>query len=812
MSPLPQDSLPPVFAQWFAARGWALRAHQAQALAASAAGRSFLLTAPTGGGKTLAGFLPSLTELAANGPGRGLHTLYISPLKALAADIARNLATPIAEMNLGITVEARTGDTDGATRARQLAAPPDMLLATPEQLGLLLAHPGAADLISTLRTVIIDELHALVGRKRGDLLCLQLQHLRARSPGLRVIGLSATVGTPAALLAYIGAAEGPAPLHIAGTGGAAPQIALGHGTDDMPWSGHSARHAMPSILEAISAARLTLVFTNTRSQAEICFAELWRLNADSLPIALHHGSLAREQRTRVEAAMQAGTLRAVVCTATLDLGIDWGDVDLVICLGAPKGAARLVQRIGRANHRLDEPSRAVLVPGNRFEVLECVAAQAAVAEGQLDPEPDPPGALDVLCQHVWGVAAGGPFHPDTLYNEVVSAHPYRQLTRADFDAAIAFVTCGGYALKAYDRFRRLVPMPDGRLRIRDARTAQLFRLNAGTIVDAPTYDVRLGGSKSRGGGHTLGQLEEWYVSQLTVGDTFLFGGEVLAVEAIADTALHVRRSSAAEPKVPIWQGAKFPISSFLAARVRALLYDRPGWAALPRPVTEWLEWQDRRSVIPSPDQLLIETFARAGRNYLVCYPFEGRIAHQSLGTLLTARLERMGCGPIGFCPTEYALSIWCRAPLDDIDMDALFAEDMLGDDLESWLADAHVMKRTFRHCAIIAGLIPRQELGARKQGRAMTISASLIYDVLRTHEPDHILLKAAWADAAAGFLDIHRLGALLKRARGQLVHRALPRVSPLAVPVMMEVGREQAPGADAAALAALEAELLAELA
>jgi ATP-dependent Lhr-like helicase len=801
-----------------------LRDHQAAILDASAANESALLIAPTGGGKTLAGFLPSLIELAeAPRNRRSLHTLYVSPLKALAVDIARNLMTPIEEMGLPIIVESRTGDTSTYMRQRQKTRPPDILLTTPEQVALLLAHPSAEDLFAGLRCVVIDELHALAHKKRGDLLSLDLARLWTLAPALRTIGLSATVDDPEPLRRYLvpQAVEGSRGARlITGGGGAEPDVRVLTPGDHIPWSGHSGRHAFGQIYEAIKTATTALIFTNTRSQAEVCFSELWRINDDKLPIGLHHGSLDREKRDRVEAAMARGELRAVVCTATLDLGIDWGAVDLVICLGAPKGAARLVQRIGRANHRMDEPSRALLVPANRFEVLECVAAKEAVEAGLLDGETSAPGALDVLCQHIWGMACAEPFHPDHLYREVTSAAAYASLPRETFDKAVDFVATGGYAMKAYERYRRIVPMPDGRMRIRDARTAQLYRMNAGTIVELPTYNVRLGKISARSDGRPgrprpgprLGTVEEWFISQVAPGDTFLFAGEVLRFEGIVETDVFVTRAPAEEVKIPTWQGSKFPISSFLARRVRELVHEHDLHPLLPSQVEEWLAWQERKSYIPKPDELLIETFATGGKNYLVCYPFDGRIAHQSLGTLLTRRLERAGLEPLGFCPTEYALSIWMRHDPSELDMDALFDQDMLGDDLETWLADAQLMRRTFRNCAIIAGMIERNHPGQEKSGRQIAFSTALIYDVLREHQPDHILLEAAWHDAAAGFLDIKRLSALLERIEGRLVHRHLRRVSPLAVPVMMEAGRETIAGsASEAVLEALERDLIDEM-
>ena len=795
--------LPPLFQDWFATKGWTVRPHQ---LALAQGRSSVLLVAPTGGGKTLAGFLPSLIDLAGfdhlaaprPGPKRArkiLHTLYISPLKALAVDVARNLETPVADMGLAVRVETRTGDTPAARRQRQRHIPPDILLTTPEQLALLIAHPQAAKLFAGLKTVVLDELHALYNSKRGDLLALGLARLAQLAPGHRRIGLSATVADPAPLRRFLM----PQPMEgealselVVARGGAKPRIAISASDSYVPWAGHLARHAMADVMLAIGQAKTALIFVNTRSQAERTFQELWRLNEANWPIALHHGSLAPEQRRKVEAAMAKGSLRAVVCTSTLDLGIDWGAVDRVICIGAPKGAARLVQRIGRANHRLDEPSAALLVPANRFEVLECNAARDAVLAGELDGERLKRGSLDVLAQHVWGMAVAAPFAPDTLFAEVRSASPYADLSRTDFDAVVDFVATGGYALKSYDRYARLRPTPDGALRLAHPRLAQQYRLNVGVIVEDPMVEVRLQsrGRPAGGGGRRLGQLEEYFIEQLSVGDTFIFAGDVLRFEGLREDAAYVTRSNDKEAEIPSYNGGKFPLSTFLAQRVREMVSSPERWHLLPEPVQEWLRIQEWRSVIPKPGQLLVETFPRGNKQYLVCYPFEGRLAHQTLGMLLTRRLERSGFKPLGFVANEYALAIWAARDMGAAPLDALFDEDMLGDDLDAWLAESNLYKRTFRNCAIIAGLIERKYPGKEKSGRQVTFSSDLIYDVLRAHEPDHVLLRATYADAGSGLLDIARLGDMLARVRHRIIARRLDRVSPLAVPALLEISRE----------------------
>ena len=827
--------LPDVFTRWFASRGWRPRAHQLELLAKAQAGRSALLIAPTGGGKTLAGFLPSLVDLAASnataqpnqlrasGLHTGLHTLYISPLKALAVDVARNLEVPVAKMNLPIRLETRTGDTPASKRQRQRRHPPDMLLTTPEQLALLLASADAPYLFGALRRIILDELHALVTSKRGDLLSLGLARLFAIAPELSSIGLSATVAQPEDLCRFmVPQRDEPARADlIIAEAGAAPQVSMLDSDERLPWAGHSARYALGELYALIRTHRTTLVFVNTRSQAEGIFQDLWHLNEDNLPIALHHGSLDVAQRRKVEAAMATGRLRAVVCTSSLDLGVDWGDVDLVINVGAPKGASRLLQRIGRANHRMDEPSNGVLVPANRFEVLECRAALDAIAVNAQDTPASRIGALDVLAQHVLGCACAAPFLADDLFVEVKSAAPYAELTRADFDAVVDFVATGGYALKAYERFARIRQGKDGRWRITHAVVAQRYRLNVGTIIEADMLKVRLVRSRASKliprGGRLLGRVEEYFVETMVPGDTFVFAGEILKYEALVEDEVYVSRATSEDPKVPAYEGGKFPLSTYLADRVRGIISDPQAWRGLPEQVREWLQIQQWRSQLPGRHELLVETFPRANKYYLVCYPFEGRLAHQTLGMLLTRRLERARLRPLGFVANEYALAVWglgdvaLRISRGELSLAALFDEDMLGDDLEAWLAESALMKRTFRNCAIIAGLIERRFPGEEKSRRQLTISTDLVYDVLRSHQPDHVLLRAARADAATGLLDVRRLGEMLSRIKGRIVHKALDHVSPLAVPVMLEIGREQVYGEAAdVLLAETEAELVKE--
>ena len=780
--------LPPNVAGWFRARGWVPHPHQLAMVEAAVAGDSALLIAPTGGGKTLAGFLPSLIELAER-PREGLHTLYISPLKALAVDIQRNLEEPVAEMRLPIRTETRTGDTPESKRRRQRAHPPQILMTTPESLALLLSYADADTIFRHLRCVIVDELHALAGTKRGDLLALGLARLGRLAPGARRVGLSATVAEPDQLLAWLsktGRINGGDVRLVTGRSGASAEVEILETRERLPWAGHRATHALGEVYERIRGHRTTLVFVNTRAQAEMVFQELWRINEDGLPIALHHGSLAAEQRRKVEAAMAAGKLRAVVATSSLDLGIDWAAVDLVVQIGAPKGASRLVQRIGRANHRLDEPSRALLVPANRFEVLECRAAVDAVRAMSLDGERPRPGGLDVLAQHMLGMACAEPFLADDLYEEVVSAAPYAGLGRDEFDDVLDFVATGGYALGAYERFRRLVVREDGRMAAAGPAVARQYRLNVGTITQEAMLRVRMNR------GPVLGEVEEYFIQGLTPGDTFVFAGQLLKFLGVKEMEAQVAKGGKGEPKVPAYAGGRLPLTSALAERVRAMLANPEGWGALPEDVREWLRLQRWRSVLPERDGLLVETFPRGGKRFLVAYAFEGRNAHQTLGMLLTRRMERMGMGPLGFVATDYALAVWSlRSPKD---MGVLFDQDMLGDDLEAWMDESSILRRTFRNVALITGVIDRRHPGQEKTGRQVTFSSDLIYDVLRKHDPGHVLLRATRADAAGGLTDVRRLSDLLARVKGRITHKDLERISPLAVPVILEIGREKVDG------------------
>lgn len=819
-SPLPEP-----FAGWFAARGWRPHAYQLALIDAARPGGADLLVAPTGGGKTLAGFLPSLIALR-DDPPKGLHTLYVSPLKALAADIRRNLETPIAEMGLKIRVEDRTGDTKASARARQRVDPPHLLLTTPESLALLLAQDTAPGLFASLAAVVVDEAHALAGTKRGDQLTLCLARLRSLAPDHRRIGLSATTENPGALADWL---EPGVCRPVFAPPGPEPKIRILEEAGDPPWSGMGGRYAAAAVMAEIRQAETALVFINTRAQAELFFQALWAENDGGLPIALHHGSLGREARQKVEAAMAAGALKAVVSTSSLDLGVDWASVSLVIQIGAPKGVKRLVQRIGRANHRFDAPSEALLVPANRLEVLECRAALEAVTAGELDGEPPPPGTLDTLCQHLLLTACAGPFDADDLFAEIRQAGPYAATSRDDFDRCLDFCATGGYALRAYDQWKRLMQGPDGLWRLRDPRTAQRLKMNIGTIVEAETLSVRLGrrrGGGPKNGGPKIGEVEEAFAATLTPGDSFLIGGRVVRYEGLRDMVLEVSPDSAREPKIPVFAGGKLPISTHLAERVLKTLNSPDCWSAFPAPVAEWLRLQQRCSAMPAADSLLVETFPQsphrqgahkqgAPREFLVAYGFAGRNAHQTLGLMLTKRLEEARLAPLGFVANDYAVMVWGLSRIEDPAW--LFDPSGLREGFEQWLSASSVMKRTFRQAAVVSGLIERRLPGLRKTGRQATFSSDILYDTLTKYDPDHLMLEITRREAMRGLVDFSRIEDLLARiadGRGAptIRHRRLKRVSPLAAPIMLEMGREPIKGgwAEERLLAEEEEALIAE--
>ncbi len=772
-------ALPAPIEKWFTKRGWSIHPHQ-QEMLDNATASSLLLVAPTGGGKTMAGFLPTLSDLF-DAEHDGLHTLYISPLKALAADIKRNLRTPVDEIGIPIRIEDRTGDTSQSQRRKQRADPPHILLTTPESLALLLSYEDAPRIFKGLQRVIVDEIHALAESKRGDQLMLGLSRLQSLAPDMRRVGLSATVEDPDAIGQFLACNPDKTKILFADPG-PDPDISMLETSEPPPWAGAGGKYAIPAVLEQVKQHETTLIFHNTRAQAEIFFHNLWLANEEQLPIGIHHGSLSREQREKVEQAMVDGALKAIVCTGSLDLGIDWGDVDLVIQIGAPKNVKRLVQRIGRANHRYNAPSKALLVPANRFEIVECKAALDAVYAHDLDGDPRAKGPRDVLCQHILTRAAAEPFDAQEFYGEVITAGPYASLTKPEFDQCLEFCSNGGYALRAYDRYQRIVER-DGKWQLRDPRAAAQIRMNIGTIIDTETLKVRL---KNRGFGTPLGEIEEGFASTLSPGDTFLIGGQIVRYEGLKEMTVQVTRNAAKTPKVATFNGTKFATSTQLSERILDI-FQQDAWPELPAHTAQWLSLQRERSKLPEPGRLLVESFPHKTNSYTVVYGFAGRNAQQTLGLLLTQRMEEQSLNPLGFLATDYATMIWGLTPVTD--PTPLFQPENLREGLEVWLAGNAVMKRTFRASAIIGGLIDRMTVGKRKSGRQATFSSDILYDTLRKYDPEHLMLDITREEAMKGLIDFGRIEDMLATKAKNIDFLQHDRITPLAAPLFLEVGR-----------------------
>ena len=769
---------------WLKKNNWHFYDHQLETLSKSLQGYDVLLVAPTGGGKTLAGFLPSLEDLINKKNHKNqLHTLYISPLKALTVDVHRNLSAPISDQKLDIKVETRTGDTSSYKKVQQKQEPPHMLMTTPESLALLLASPDANDYFKFLKFLIIDEIHSLVNSKRGDLLSLNLSRLDTIVPNYRKIGLSATVKNTNPVLSFLSKNKKSITLNVEEK--SFPNIEILKTDNRVPWSGHMAGYAIKEIYKKIQNSTMSIVFVNTRAQAELIFNKLWHENEINLKIAVHHGSLEKEIRRKVENMMSLGQLDCVVATSSLDLGIDWGNVNLVIQIGSPKGIARFLQRIGRSNHRLNEPSKAILVPSNRFEYLECVSAISSIKEKILDETKEKEGSLDVLAQHILGVACSKPFEVNELFVEIKNSWPYRNLQMGKFLEVLEFVKNGGYSLKNYDQYSKIGLNKQNLYTIKNKNIRNKYRLNVGTIVESYMLKVKLGN-------RTLGQVEEWFIEGLNQGDTFLFGGRVLEYQYLSNNNVIVRTTKDQQPKIPSYAGGRLPLSSELSFQVRSLISKEKNWKNLPSQISEWLKLQLKFSNIPSPEELLVETFPRKIKNkkryFLICYSFEGRNANQTLGFLISKRMQRMGYKPIGFVATEYALAIWSMNMVEDINI--LLSDDIMLDDLYEWLEETPLLKKNFRDAAIISGLIERIIPGQKKTGKQIMFNSDLIFDVLKKHEPNHLLLQVARQDSYRGLIDLDRLSEFLKRIKKNIILKKLNQISPLAIPLILEINRQ----------------------
>ena len=810
---------------WFRLRGWTPFAFQREVWQAYLRGESGLVHAPTGVGKTLAVWLGPIAEYldecavgasggsdsgegGASTPARStkkrrtrrdqsepLRVLWLTPLRALATDTAAALREPVEQLGLPWTVEGRTGDTASSLRARQRERLPTALLTTPESLSVLLSYPETRERMASLRCVVVDEWHELLSTKRGVQTELALARLRRWLPGLRVWGLSATLGNlPQARDVLLGTATG-------GADGRLIEARLDKqfeletlipaDIERYPWSGHLGTRLVEAVIAQVERARTALLFTNTRSQAEIWFRALMLNRPDWIgSVALHHGSLERSIRGKVEAKLKAGELRAVVCTSSLDLGVDFSPVDMVFQLGSPKGIARLLQRAGRSGHQPGATSRVVCVPTHAFELIEFAAARRALGERAVESRQPLTRPMDVLAQHIVTVACGGGFDETELFEEVRTTHAYRDLDALQWGWAMDFALRGGQSLTAYPSFQRIVER-DGRFVAASDRIARLHRLNIGTITGETSMTVQmLNGSK-------LGHIEESFIARMSEGDVFVFAGRLLALQLVRGMTAYVRKAKARSGRVPRWAGGRFPLSTQLGRAVREQMSravaGEPDCAEIAAAMP-LLTLQTQSSIVPGVDELLIEhTRTRDGDHWFV-FPFEGRLVHEGLSSLLAYRLAQRSPRTVNITANDYGLELLCETELllSEGDWRTLLSPDNLVDDLLSCVNCTQMARRQFRDVARVAGLIASSYPGAQKPARHLQASSEMFFDVLSEFDPASLLLEQARREVLEQQLEVSRMRAALDRINAWPIRLvAAPRLTPLSFPLWAERLRAQ---------------------
>ncbi|WP_404993242.1 ligase-associated DNA damage response DEXH box helicase [Cupriavidus pauculus] len=794
----------------FAARHWQPFDFQREVWDAIGNGQSGLLHATTGTGKTYAAWLGALLAFAepparANALPPPLTVLWLTPMRALAADTTRALQAPLAELGLDWTVALRTGDTGSSERAAQARRLPTALVTTPESLSLLLTRADAREALGRVRLVVVDEWHELIGSKRGVQVQLALARLHRWQPDLRVWGLSATLGN----------LEHARDVLLAGVPEARRVLVHGHTPKTLivdtllpdsagrfPWAGHLGLSMLPHVLRELESSSTSLVFLNTRSQAEIWYQAMLDARPDwAGQIALHHGSLDRGVREWVELNLKNGALRAVVCTSSLDLGVDFLPVERVLQIGSPKGVARLLQRAGRSGHAPGRASRVTVVPTHSLELVESVAARMAIEAGRIEARESPDKPLDVLVQHLVTVALGGGFQAEALRDEVRRTWAYRDLTDDEWRWCLDFVRQGGPTLSVYPDYRRAMPDELGVWRVPDARLARRHRMSVGTIVSDATMQVRFW-TRAGSGGASLGTVEEGFIARLAPGDCFLFGGRLLELVRVQEMTAYVRRASGKRPAVPRWNGSKMPLSTELADAVVATLdavqagrLDPASTPELPL-IAPIVELQARWSALPSPDTLLAETLHSREGWHLFLYPFAGRSVHLGLGSLLAWRFGQKVPATFSVAVNDYGLELLSSVPMDWARwLPQVLAEERQRDlaaDVMGSLNVGELSLRRFREIARVAGLIFQGYPGAHHSARQLQASSSLFYEVFRKHDPDNLLLGQAEREVLMQELDAHRLADTLTRlAALRLDLRALQRPSPLSFPLIVEFLREK---------------------
>lgn len=800
----------------YAERGWHAFDFQRTVWTLLQQGHSGLLHAGTGSGKTLAVWLGALLRAAVR-PAPGLRLLWITPMRALAADTARTLDESARMLGLDWAVGLRTGDTSPAERARQARALPQVLVTTPESLTLMLSHDTAREQLVGLCAVVVDEWHELIANKRGVQVQLALARLRQWNPALPVWGLSATLGNPEHAMQVL---CGPGGTRVAGEivrPVKLDSLVPAH-TERFPWAGHLGVKLLDAVLAELDASPSTLLFTNTRSQAELWYQALLAARPDWAGlIALHHGSLAREVREWVEAGLKNGTLRAVVCTSSLDLGVDFLPVERVLQLGSPKGVARLMQRAGRSGHAPGRTPHATCVPGHGLELIDSAAARRAVAAGRIEPRCSPEAPVDVLVQHLVTLALAGGFHPGALKAEIRSTHAYRALDDRTWDWVMDFVSRGGASLAAYPDYRKVERDADGLHRVPRADIARRHRMQIGTITADSAVDVRWakggkigGNSRDKGGvqngrvsgaaalaGGRLGQVEESFIGRLKPGDCFLFAGRVLELVTVRDMQALVRAGNAARGTVPRWAGGRMPLSSELAQEIRTLIslaaqdeYPEPEMQAL-RPL---LDVQRGWSALPHEDELLIEVMQSREGHHAFFFPFAGRPVHAGLAALLAGRISRSRPITFSLSFNDYGFELLSAAPVDWAHEMAsgLLSEEALDVDIEHCLNAAQLARRRFREIARIAGLTFQGYPGQGKTARQLQVSSELLFDVFLRHDPDNLLLQQARQEALKDELDAGRIAGTLAamRAARHCITRP-PSMTPFAFPLLVGRLRER---------------------
>lgn len=796
-------ALHPLLAGWLARQGWSPFPFQVEAWEAYARGCSGLVHVPTGAGKTYAAYLGALGELierAERGEAEGLAILYVTPLRAVSRDIEKALRRPIADLGLPLRVESRTGDTSASLRARQRERLPEVLITTPESLTLLLTRADARHAFASLRAVIVDEWHELLSSKRGTQVELALARLRRLAPDVRTWALSATLhNVESAARSACGVGSTPTIVTASIDRPVVVRSVLPDNVERFPWGGHMGLTMLDALLEVLDPAAPTLIFTNTRSQAERWFAELLTARPEwAEQLALHHGSIDRDVRERVEAGLKSGSIRFVVATSSLDLGVDFSPVERVVQIGSPKGIARLIQRAGRSAHRPGAACEVICVPTHALEMVEIAAARRAIASGRVEERPLLRRPLDALVQHLVTCAFGEGFDPDDLFDEVRTAVAYESLSREEFEWCLELVRHGGTSLRAYPEQHRVAER-DGRFVVATPRIAQVHRLNVGTITSDSTVSIRF----VRGA--QIGSIEEYFVSRLHPGDIFLFAGQLLEFVRLREMTAWVRPAPRATSFTPHWNGSRFPLSTALAASVRELLdelgrrIDARGDTAVARAalragepeierVMPVLRAQAAMSRIPAANELLVETCRTEEGWHCFLYPFEGRLVHEGLAALLALRLGRRQRASFALAVNDYGIELLSATPYPFADLldRTIFAREHLTDDLLEAINLGELARRQFREVARVAGLIMQKYPGAEKTTRQLQAGTSLLYDVFEQFEPDNLLLHQARREVLERHCEESRLARTLDRLSGALLSMvSTSQPTPLGAPLVL---------------------------